>query len=96
MTETSIEIYTFYFKWIPLSRIPKKSILSVHLLFIFSSLLTLFTEKNMVVLSPAVEEILQDMTLFWTEETNKWYTERGIPYHRGYLLFGSPGKGVSF
>lgn len=23
----------------------------------------------------------------------QWYTDRGIPYHRGYLLFGPPGTG---
>ncbi|KAL6059847.1 mitochondrial chaperone [Balamuthia mandrillaris] len=25
----------------------------------------------------------------------KWYLERGIPYRRGYLLYGSPGSGKS-
>ncbi|KER20956.1 ATPase, AAA family [Opisthorchis viverrini] len=26
-------------------------------------------------------------------ENQAWYTERGIPYHRGYLLYGPPGCG---
>ena len=25
----------------------------------------------------------------------KWYNERGIPYRRGYLLYGPPGSGKS-
>ena len=28
-------------------------------------------------------------------EHPKWYTERGIPYRRGYLLHGPPGCGKS-
>ncbi|CAG9533782.1 unnamed protein product [Cercopithifilaria johnstoni] len=27
--------------------------------------------------------------------SSKWYTERGIPYRRGYLLYGPPGSGKS-
>ena len=37
------------------------------------------------------ERILQD--LIWFYESREWYQERGIPYHRGYLFFGSPGTG---
>lgn len=25
--------------------------------------------------------------------TGKWYVDRGIPYRRGYLLYGPPGSG---
>lgn len=28
-------------------------------------------------------------------ETSKWYQDRGIPYRRGYLLYGPPGCGKS-
>ena len=26
-------------------------------------------------------------------QSSKWYRERGIPYRRGYLLYGPPGCG---
>jgi mitochondrial chaperone BCS1 len=25
--------------------------------------------------------------------TRRWYSNRGIPYRRGYLLYGPPGTG---
>lgn len=31
--------------------------------------------------------------LFWFANAQQWYVERGIPYHRGYLLSGPPGTG---
>uniref|UniRef100_K7GF26 Mitochondrial chaperone BCS1 n=1 Tax=Pelodiscus sinensis TaxID=13735 RepID=K7GF26_PELSI len=39
------------------------------------------------------EKIVQDVKEFI--ENPKWYTERGIPYRRGYLLYGPPGCGKS-
>lgn len=36
-------------------------------------------------------DILNDASEFLQKE--KWYTELGIPYRRGYLLYGSPGTG---
>lgn len=38
-----------------------------------------------------VDEILADCKRFLCCE--KWYSERGIPYRRGYLLHGPPGTG---
>ncbi len=38
-------------------------------------------------------EILDDVKDF--KEAQPWYQERGIPYRRGYLLYGSPGNGKS-
>ncbi|KAI9199490.1 BCS1 N terminal-domain-containing protein [Polychytrium aggregatum] len=35
--------------------------------------------------------ILKDVKKFMTN--GKWYYERGIPYRRGYLLYGPPGSG---
>ena len=31
--------------------------------------------------------------LLWFMNAHGWYAERGIPYHRGYLLSGPPGTG---
>ncbi|XP_067890561.1 mitochondrial chaperone BCS1 [Heterodontus francisci] len=39
------------------------------------------------------EKIIQDVKDFI--ENPKWYTDRGIPYRRGYLLYGPPGCGKS-
>ena len=39
------------------------------------------------------ESILSDVTEFINNPT--WYTDRGIPYRRGYLLHGPPGCGKS-
>jgi chaperone BCS1 len=38
-------------------------------------------------------KILHDVRDFLA--SSQWYTERGIPYRRGYLLYGSPGSGKS-
>lgn len=32
---------------------------------------------------------------FLDEDTQKWYVDRGIPYQRGYLLYGPPRTGKS-
>ncbi|KAF2843377.1 putative mitochondrial chaperone BCS1 [Patellaria atrata CBS 101060] len=37
------------------------------------------------------EQILENVRDFL--ETRTWYLDRGIPYRRGYLLFGPPGTG---
>lgn len=47
-----------------------------------------------VVLDEGVsEKIVQDVKGFIN--TPKWYSDRGIPYRRGYLLYGPPGCGKS-
>ncbi|KAJ3591803.1 hypothetical protein NHX12_006935 [Muraenolepis orangiensis] len=49
---------------------------------------------NSVVLESGVgERIVDDVKEFIG--TPKWYTDRGIPYRRGYLLYGPPGCGKS-
>jgi mitochondrial chaperone BCS1 len=49
---------------------------------------------NSVVLDQGVKErIVTDVQDFMKSE--KWYSERGIPYRRGYLLYGPPGTGKS-
>lgn len=37
------------------------------------------------------EEILRDIDQF--KESRAWYERMGIPFHRGYLIFGPPGTG---
>lgn len=45
-----------------------------------------------VVLDEGVkEEVVADVNDFLTRQ--QWYIDRGIPYRRGYLLFGPPGSG---
>jgi mitochondrial chaperone BCS1 len=39
--------------------------------------------------------ILLDINEFLDPLTSKWYSGRGIPYRRGYLLHGPPGTGKS-
>lgn len=47
-----------------------------------------------VILNTAIaNKINGDMREFL--ETSKWYQDRGIPYRRGYLLYGPPGCGKS-
>lgn len=49
---------------------------------------------NSVVLEEGVKErIVDDLKAFL--DTRTWYLDRGIPYRRGYLLYGSPGTGKS-
>jgi chaperone BCS1 len=37
------------------------------------------------------EELLGDIGDFLNPTTQKWYSDRGMPYRRGYLLYGTPG-----
>ncbi|EGC36809.1 hypothetical protein DICPUDRAFT_31265 [Dictyostelium purpureum] len=39
------------------------------------------------------QQLLDDIKSFITNES--WYRNRGIPYRRGYLLYGEPGNGKS-
>jgi chaperone BCS1 len=41
------------------------------------------------------DDILRDVDEFLDQDMQGWYAERGIPYKRGYLLFGPPGTGKS-
>jgi chaperone BCS1 len=38
------------------------------------------------------EAICQDMAEYLMPATSKWYANRGLPYRRGYLLYGPPGE----
>ncbi|VUC32680.1 unnamed protein product [Clonostachys rosea] len=41
------------------------------------------------------QQFLNDIQGFLSEETRLWYTQRALPYRRGYLLYGPPGTGKS-
>ena len=42
-----------------------------------------------------MEGMINDITTFLTPETKKKYLQLGVPYRRGYLLYGPPGNGKS-
>lgn len=51
-------------------------------------------ERSTLALEPGVwEDLIEDVREFLDIED--WYTELGIPHHRGYLLHGPPGTGKS-
>ncbi|KAN0062980.1 hypothetical protein ACQY0O_004805 [Thecaphora frezii] len=39
------------------------------------------------------EKLISDARTFLLPSNRKWYADRGIPYRRGYLLYGKPGSG---
>jgi len=39
--------------------------------------------------------LLKDISDFLNPASQRWYSDRGIPYRRGYLLYGPPGTGKS-
>ena len=49
-----------------------------------------------VILNEKVKkELIDDVTDYLDPATRRWYSNRGIPYRRGYLLHGPPGTGKS-
>jgi chaperone BCS1 len=44
-----------------------------------------------VILAGGIERVLEDVQNF--VDSREWYTQRGVPYRRGYLLHGLPGNG---
>ena len=41
------------------------------------------------------QDLINDVTDYLDPNTRRWYSNRGIPYRRGYLLYGPPGTGKS-
>ncbi|RYP54930.1 hypothetical protein DL769_010270 [Monosporascus sp. CRB-8-3] len=41
------------------------------------------------------KDLIDDVTDYLSPSTQRWYSNRGIPYRRGYLLHGPPGTGKS-
>lgn len=41
------------------------------------------------------QDLISDVTDYLQPSTQRWYSNRGIPYRRGYLLHGPPGTGKS-
>ncbi|KAM5350508.1 hypothetical protein ACJ41O_007013 [Fusarium nematophilum] len=49
-----------------------------------------------VILNEKVKkDLIDDVTDYLNPNTRRWYSNRGIPYRRGYLLYGPPGTGKS-
>ena len=51
------------------------------------------TADSLVFADGIFDRLLDDMRRFMA--TRDWYEQRGIPYRRGYLLYGEPGNGKS-
>lgn len=49
--------------------------------------------ESVILDSQIKEDIVKDMTTFLDSE--EWYKSIGIPYRRGYILYGPPGNGKS-
>jgi len=49
--------------------------------------------ESVILADGVAENLIGDVAKF--RESHKWYTDRGIPYRRGYLLHGPPGSGKS-
>ncbi|KAJ7105454.1 P-loop containing nucleoside triphosphate hydrolase protein [Mycena crocata] len=47
---------------------------------------------NSIILDPGVSELLVDDARDFLD-SKAWYAARGIPFRRGYLLYGAPGSG---
>ncbi|KAJ7736207.1 P-loop containing nucleoside triphosphate hydrolase protein [Mycena maculata] len=47
---------------------------------------------NSIILDPGITELLVDDARDFLN-SRAWYTARGIPFRRGYLLYGAPGSG---
>ncbi|KAJ6558675.1 P-loop containing nucleoside triphosphate hydrolase protein [Mycena sp. CBHHK59/15] len=50
------------------------------------------TSMHSIILDPGVKDILVDDAKDFLL-SKEWYAERGIPFRRGYLLYGAPGSG---
>jgi chaperone BCS1 len=51
---------------------------------------------EMVVLNESEKgKLLKDIKVFLSRTSQQWYSNRDIPYRRGYLLYGPPGTGKS-
>ena len=58
--------------------------LRLHL-FIFLSVVYPFSTQS--------EDIVADARAFL--QSQAWYEKKGIPYRRGYLIYGPPGTGIT-
>ncbi|KAI0923399.1 hypothetical protein AcV5_008961 [Taiwanofungus camphoratus] len=47
---------------------------------------------NSIILEPGMKEMLLNDAREFLQSKN-WYSQRGIPFRRGYLLYGAPGSG---
>ena len=52
-------------------------------------------DASTLVLSRQCRALFQDAQSFFTPQSKRFYAARGVPYRRGYLLYGQPGTGKS-
>ncbi len=52
-------------------------------------------KESLVLKGEDIDVLIKDITTFKDKNTEQWYIEKGIPYHRGYLFYGPPGTGKS-
>ncbi|KZL64985.1 mitochondrial chaperone BCS1 [Colletotrichum tofieldiae] len=51
---------------------------------------------NTIIMNKTLKQLLlQDIQSFLDPRARSWYARRGLPYRRGYLLYGRPGTGKS-
>ncbi|KAK6041074.1 ATPase, AAA family [Cooperia oncophora] len=61
----------------------------------WSSMVTIWARdiESVVLDGNIAQELVADFQEFTT--SSQWYSERGVPYRRGYLFYGPPGTGKS-
>ena len=52
-------------------------------------------KESLILKDSDIDMIINDLNVFRDKQTERWYIEMGIPYHRGYLFYGPPGTGKS-
>ena len=51
------------------------------------------TRESVILDQQHMDTLLDDAKTFLSQERGQWYANMGIPYRRGYLLYGPPGCG---
>ncbi|KAK2778385.1 mitochondrial chaperone bcs1 [Colletotrichum kahawae] len=51
--------------------------------------------KTVIMKEEFKQTLLDDIRAFLDPKSRAWYASRGLPYRRGYLLYGRPGTGKS-
>ncbi|KAK2777402.1 mitochondrial chaperone bcs1 [Colletotrichum kahawae] len=51
--------------------------------------------KTVIMKEELKQTLLDDIRAFLDPNSHTWYADRGMPYRRGYLLYGRPGTGKS-
>lgn len=49
--------------------------------------------ESMIMDDATEATLVHELSEFFSEETQSWYVDHGIPYRRGFLFYGPPGTG---